>query len=461
MKLTSKVVLVAGMLTIPAAGTAQVANHVSMRLDLAASGQPAFWSGWGLGLAYQPVFHTPGFGFGASSYVSIGLGFNSYYDDYRYGYHDGWGLSHCWDYLWHDPFLDCGGYLPIGFGPFGWWGPRSPWLGPFGFLGWPSPRYVRQHFYAASPFWYGGYSGWHDGWGGYPGYAWGGYPGYGWGGDYRHFRRYYTLDGYGGRVSRYGYSSRGGAVYRTPLFGPRFKERPAVYVTDNGPERPVSELSPAANRATRRGLAGGADRTNIGSRATRPGAQALPRTARPRGQGDAKAARPDTRTANPRPATRRPPVRTSRPSPVGTTPPKVRKRPEAAPRTGSVTPRRQPAVRPTTPRRQPAVRPTTPRRQPIVRTTPPRRQPTVRPTTPRRSPPKARSAPSRRPPPTARSAPPRRSPPKARAAPPRRSPPKVRPAPSRRSPPKARPAPRRSGGSKAPPKRSGPRRRGG
>ena len=38
MKLTSKVVLVAGMLTIPAAGTAQVANHVSMRLDLAASG---------------------------------------------------------------------------------------------------------------------------------------------------------------------------------------------------------------------------------------------------------------------------------------------------------------------------------------------------------------------------------------------------------------------------------------
>ena len=40
MKLASKVVLLAGMLTIPAAGTAQVANHVSMRLDLAASGKP-------------------------------------------------------------------------------------------------------------------------------------------------------------------------------------------------------------------------------------------------------------------------------------------------------------------------------------------------------------------------------------------------------------------------------------
>ncbi len=428
MKLASKVVLLAGMLTIPAAGTAQVANHVSMRLDLAASGQPAFWSGWGVGLAYQPVFHGPGFGFGASSYVSIGLGFNSYYDDYRDGYGDGWGLSHCWDYLWHDPFVDCGGYQPFGFGPFGWWGPPSPWLGPFGFSGWPSSRYVRRHFYAASPFWNGGYSGWHDGRGGY--------PGYGWGGDYRHLRRYYVLDGYGGRVSPYGYSSGGRSAYRTPLFGPRFKERPAVYVSDNGPERPVSELSPEGTRARRGDLAGSADRTNTGSRATRPWAQALPRTARPRGQGDAKVVGGDTRTANPRPATRRPRVRTSRPTPVRTAPPKVRKRPETAPRAGSPTPTRRPIVRTTPTRRAPIVRTTPTRRVPIVRTTPTRRVPTTRPALPKRSQPGARPAPSRRPAP------------KVRSAPPRRSPPKVRPAP-------------RSGGSRGPAKRSPPRRRGG
>ena len=458
MKLASKVVLLAGMLTIPAAGTAQVANHVSMRLDLAASGQPAFWSGWGVGLAYQPVFHGPGFGFGASSYVSIGLGFNSYYDDYRDGYQDGWGLSHCWDYLWHDPFVDCGGYRPIGFGPFGWWGPPSPWLGPFGFSGWPSSRYVRRHFYAASPFWNGGYSGWHDGWGGYPGYARGGYPGYGWGGDYRHLRRYYVLDGYGGRVSPYGYSSGGGSAYRTPLFGPRFKERPAVYVSDNGPERPVSELSPEGTRARRGDLAGSADRTNTGSRATRPWAQALPRTARPRGQGDAKVAGGDTRTANPRPATRRPPVRTSRPTPVRTAPPKVRKRPEAAPRAGSPTPTRRPIVRTTPPRRAPIVRTTPTRRVPIVRTTPTRRAPIVR-TTPTRRAPTVRTTPTRRAP-IARPALPKRSQPGARPAPSRRPAPKMRSAPPRRSPPKARPAPR-SGGSRGPAKRSPPRRRGG
>ena len=418
MKLASKVVLVVGMLTIPAAGTAQVANHVSMRLGMFAADQPAFWSGHGVGLAYQPV----------SEGVWFGFGFNSYHDDYRDGYHDGWGLSHCWDYLWYDPFLDCRGYQPVGFGPFGWQGIHSPWFGSFGFLGWPSPRYVRRHWYAASPFWYDGYSSWHGGWGGYPGYGWRGYPSYGWGGDW-----------YGGRVTRYGYDSRGRAVGRTPLFGPRFKERPTVYVTDNGPERPVAGLSPRGGRATQDDIVGSSGRTNTGSRATLPGVRDTPRTARPRGQGNTGAVRPATRIANPRPATRRPPVRTSRPSPVRTAPPKVRKRPVAAPRAGSVTPRRQP----------------------MVRTAPPRRKPIARPTTPRRSQPGARPAPSRRPTPQVRSAPPRRFPPTARSAPPKRSPPKVRAAPPRRSPPKVRPAPRRSGGAKAPAKRSPPRRRGG
>ena len=449
MKLASRVVLMAGMLTVPAAGTAQVANHVSARLDLAAAGQATFWSGWGLGLAYQPVFRSPGFGLGASSHVSIGIGFSSYHDGYLGGYQDGWGLSHCWDYLLHDPFLDCGSYLPVGFGPFGWWGPPSPWLRPYGFLGWPSPRYLRRHLYATSPFRYGGYSGWYDGWGGYPGYGWSGYPGYGWGGDYRHFRRYYVADGYGGRVSPYGYRSGRGAVLRSPLFGPRFKERPEVYVTDNGPERPVSDLTRRGTGASGVGVAGAGDRTDVGSRAARPWARAVPRTARPRGDGDAKATGEDTRRATPRPATRRPPIGTGSPTPVRTTPPKVRKRPEAAPRTGASTPKRQPIVRTTPPRREPIVRTTPPRREPIVRTTPPRRGPVARPAIPRRSQPGARQAPSRRPAPKVRSAPPRRSPPKARSAPPRRS------------PPKARPAPRRSGGSGAPAKRSPPRRRGG
>ncbi len=439
MKNARAILVAAAMLAGPAAAGAQVTNHVSWQMGLAAGGYPS-WTVPGIGLGYQPFGLSGGIGFGVGMSFSLGFGVH---DNYWGGYGHGLlGRSHCRDaYLYdpflYDPFLDCWGAGPFGYGPVAWDGWYNPWWRPFGFLGWPSRRYLAQHYYAWAPAWSYGWApawsyAWTPGWSRYPYGVYGGrYWGYDdWDRGRRYqSRRHYAHDGYAGR---------------SPLFGPRYKE-PPVYVTDNGPERPVATLRP-------RGPNGTLD--DIDSRRGRSldGASQLRgvRTARPRNQ-------PGARTAIPRPSTRGTPSTTRRPSPIRGTPPKVRKRPETvtsdrprrpAPRTRSVPSRRpQPAVRTPAPRRMPTT----------VRTSPPKRQPTTIRTAPRR--PAIKSTAPRRSPPKVRSSAPRRSPPKARPAP-RRSPPKARPAP-KRSPPKARPAPKRPP-SRAPAKRSAPpRRRGG
>lgn len=437
MRRTSVSLIVAAALSAPTMGTAQVADHVSL------------YRGGGLGLHSYSSFGT-GFGFsvggwGASIGFSVGFGTGFLYNPHGFyrPFDSPW--AHCWDDYWfdpYDPYYTCQDFGPWGPG-YGWTG-YNPWR--FGFLGWPSPRHVRSHWYGFSPFW-------SDYWG--P--AWGGYDH--WYGP--RYRRYYEYPGT--RVVR-----------RTPLYGPRYKEYPAppVYVTDNGPERPVSRLGGMRGaggsvgrtaRPTDRGAYSILDgarkarpRDGSDARPTPPRVRARPRTngdatttpqARPRsGTGGSDEARPrDTRTLRPgavqrppivtsRPDTRRPstrsaPARVRQPTPMRSVPPRVRSRP--VPRDRIEPPRRgAPGVR-STPSRRPS---------PTARSFP-SRMPTARP------------APSRAPTPRVRSAPSRGSTPKARPAPSRGSTPKARSAPSRAPRPKARSAPPRSSGNKSRPRR--------
>lgn len=381
------------MLFVPSTGAAQVTGHVSMSLGFGSS-------------AHINSAHGPLARFGLSS--GIGMGFplhhDQYYDDdYRFGvYEPFWTRPlHCWDLLWYDPFQPCHGYFFVGFPVYDYWSWHSPWR--FGFVGWPSHRYVRAHWWS-SPFWT------H-------------YPSPFWADDYAW--------GFGRWRWRSGYDRHAQVVRRSPLYGPRYKEYPTppVYVTDNGPERPVSRAVPRS--------AGRADRVDpvdsdgyLDRRGTRRTDGA--RTARPRPGTDVRTARPRTGAD----------IDTSRQGR-----PRVRARPEPTPRMRIEPPKRQsPKARPAPSSRRPA---------PIVRSAPSSRRPTpiARPAPSRRPSPTVRSAPSRRPTPRLRSAPSRKPAPKARSTRTRAPAPKARPAPSRAPKPKARPAPRGSGSRKAPPRR--------
>ena len=404
---------------IPLAGTAQVGDHVSTSLSLGLS-------------AHSYAAHGAQVGFGFS--FGIGLGFSlhhrdPYYDSHHFGLHDPlWPRPlHCWDSFWFDPFQPCHGYFAVGYPTYDYWGWYSPWR--FGFLGWPSPRYVRSHWWSP-PFWTHYYSPfWADS------YAWG-FGRRGWGYGYDRWDRYYPV-----YRPYYDYADpHSRVVRRSPLYGPRYKEYPAppVYVTDNGPERPVSRAVPRSL-----GPGGVFDGTDSDGNLDRRGARLTdgPRTARPRTGTDARAARPrtgaETRTSPPRVRAR--PAPTARPAPS--------RRPGSTARSAP-TRRPAPGVRsaPSSRRPSPAVRsaPSSRRPTPTVRSAPSSRRPT----------PTVRSAPSsRRPTPTVRSAPSSRRPtPTVRSAP-SRTPPKVRRAPSRAPKPSVRAAPRGSSSRKAPPRR--------
>ncbi len=346
--------------------------------------------------------------------------------------------------LYHDPFpgplfghgslfANCHHYIAVGFpayAPYGYgWAPYGHgWFGParfgFGFPGWSLRRHIRSHFRYAT---FG--IGFHSrdwGWG------------RGWGWEYRHRHAYHPYDRgyYGWHPYQGGYRSRDRVVRRSPLYGPRFKEYPApIYVTDNGPERPVSRAVPRS--AQPRGTAD-AGRTDDGSASVRG-----VRSARPRGGSGAATApptRPPTRTARPRGAedtrTADPPRVRARPrnepAQAGRRPERTRTPPSAKPAPGRPTPptvRPAPAPKPATPpvRRTPSRRGATPEARPV-----PSRPPAARPATPtRRAAPKVRPAT-----PGARSTPATK--PQARSRPKSPSRPVVRPAPRSRgtSPPK-------------------------
>lgn len=433
MKRLTATTALAAIIGVPSTGDAQVSNHVSASLGLGLS-------------AHSYSTHGTRVGFGLS--FGIGLGFSlhdrdPYHDSYHFGLHDPlWPSVHCWDSFWYDPFQPCHGYFAVGYPAYDYWGWYSPWR--FGFLGWPSPRYVRSHWWSPpfwTPFWADDYA-----WG-FGGRGWG-YGGWGYG--YDRWDRYYPA-----YSPYYDYADpHTRVVRRSPLYGPRYKEYPApppVYVTDNGPERPVSRAVPRSV-----GPGGTFDGTNRDD-LNRRGARLTdgPRTARPRTGTDVRTARPrtgaDVRTSPPRvrarpqpstrntgqtPASRRP-ESTARPAPTRRPAPAARPAPSRRP---------APAVRsaPSTRRPSPTVRsaPSTRRPSPAVRSAPSSRRPS----------PMVRSAPSRRPSPAVRSAPSRGSTPKARSAP-SRTPPKARSAPSRAPKPKVRAAPRGSSGRKAPPRR--------
>lgn len=401
MKHRARILLAAGLLLAPAAtpASAQVANHVSVGIDLAASGGLGH-SVWGLSLGYWSTgAHGHWYRVDPRSVHS-----NCWADIYDPFWHDPfWG-----DPFWHDPWLDpwtgsslgCSshgfGRLPYYGWPFasGFWvgGPSVRWGSSFafGFGG-----FSRRHLWGRSGWWN------HGRWG-----AWdyGHRPGYG-------YRRYVVRD-------RHPRAGRG--VRRSPLFGPRYKVDPRVYVTDNGPERPVSKAVPRD---------AGGDVLQP-ERGRRPGpSDTATRRAKPRSRlGDPSAPR-DRAQASPR---ARPTARGDRPA--------VRTRPTAGTR---------PAVR-----TRPTARP-----RPAVRTKPTSR---TRPTA--RVGPTARTRPTvgvgARPTATARPAPVRRSPPKARPAPSKSPLPKARPAPAKRPAPKVRPA-RRPPPPKGKPTRRPARRRGG
>ena len=413
MKHRARILLAAGLLLAPAAtpASAQVANHVSVGIDLAASGGLGH-SVWGLSLGYWSTgAHGHWYRVDPRSVHS-----NCWADIYDPFWHDPfWG-----DPFWHDPWLDpwtgsslgCSshgfGRLPYYGWPFasGFWvgGPSVRWGSSFafGFGG-----FSRRHLWGRSGWWN------HGRWG-----AWdyGHRPGYG-------YRRYVVRD-------RHPRAGRG--VRRSPLFGPRYKVDPRVYVTDNGPERPVSKAVPRDARGD----------VLQPERGRRPGpSDTATRRAKPRSRlGDPSAPR-DRAQASPR---ARPTARGDRPTvrtrPTARTRPAVRTRPTAGTR---------PAVR-----TRPTARP-----RPAVRTKPTSR---TRPTA--RVGPTARTRPTvgvgARPTATARPAPVRRSPPKARPAPSKSPLPKARPAPAKRPAPKVRPA-RRPPPPKGKPTRRPARRRGG
>ena len=369
MRKWTTILTAAAVLPGPAMATAQVAGHSSIGIGLAVNQYPDYRYGTGIGLAASA--HE---GFQGGNHLSLGVGFGPGYDSHDYGYGDYyydtypfplWPRHHCRDFFRFDPYHGC--YPRYSHGWF------NPWWEPVVVIGWPRVHFGwYSHSYRRDPY--------YDRWG-YRGWD-----------PYRYYDRGYA----GTRVAS-----------RLPLFGPRYKEdpRPRVYVTDNGPERPVSRAVPRGDRA---GQPAGVATSRPSAR--RPGTDArrepATRTARPRVR-----ARPETgQTTSPRPTVGRTTPAVGRTTTVGT-------RPKAVPRVRS-TPSRGtvPSTR-STPSRSaaPKVGPPTRAR---VRPAPPK----IRPTSAR-----ARSAPAR-----ARSAPPR-----ARSAPPKR--------PASKSPPRSSGAPRRRG----------------
>ncbi len=465
-----------GVLALPGAaeGQAPLPAHASMQLGLAEYGGPAVGSRPGLAVGHPAPDEGFSFGFGASPYgISLGFSYTDYYDGYygdeAYDFEVGFIYFNCWDPLWYLAFPDCAWHhYPTITPGFAWWGGYRPWWNPH-YVGWPSRRYLQSHrhryAYYRGPF--------HRSWGyGYP--RWGWYSGYGhWAWDDSPDYGYASRWGY---VSPYGYRSGSvEVVRRSPLFGPRYKESPRVYVTDNGPERPTSRAVPRNGTPDPRGVGVRDRRGNRGSGAE--GRTARPRVrVRPESGQDTRTPSARARPQRPQPSAGSAPRGVRPPPSAGTTPPKARVRPAGPPKVRPPASRPSPSYRtsrpPTAKRSPPKVR-----RPPTAKRSPPKVR---RPPTTKRSPPKVRrpptakrSPPKVRRPPTAKRSPPKvRRPPTAKRSPPKvrrppttkRSPPKVRrPPTTKRSPPKVRRPPtakRPSRGRATPPTRKPPRRGG-
>jgi len=343
MKNARNLLLVTGLLAVPATGSAQEPTRYSIGIGLASRTQTVYRPGIGVGLAHQSGPEPALFGPGAFAHGSSPAPGQGYHDDhYGHGHHDGWSPYDCWDHLWQPRWCGCNRYVLVGYWSFGWWDAYHPWWG-FGFLGWAPPRYSRYHWYAYGPFWYS----YRDWW----------YPRH-YGAGWSHPRRYAYHGRGGGYVGPRGYGSAGKAKARghsgdrivrgSPLFGPSYKEDPRARASDNGRDRPVSRAAPRGSRAD----AGGA----VGR--SRPGETSKARRARPRGETKLVTTRSippklRTRTDSP-PGTRATPTRvpgpkvrparSGRPTPTATRAPTRRATPKARPTAAST--RRRPPSRP-------------------------------------------------------------------------------------------------------------------
>ena len=432
--------LVAAALAAPASVSAQPANHVSWGLAAAHDwgwspcASPAwvdatYWGGggWSLDVGFWATGHRGsgcdpwdrgllggGWQGGLRDCVGCGLGHAPpFAHDLGFGHrwhgHDGW--RHGWHghHEWHHH------------GSLAWrhWG--RPLFGPPAWAVWPYrvvAAFGRRPFFFQAPryFWgseHGTWSSWRLRGFWNPGYVVAG-------SGYRAPSR-----------SRWDDRSwRDRPVRRSPLFGPRYKEDPRVYVTDNGPERPTSRPVPrprdgdwiappdgpertgrkpdAARKAKPRNRVGSAARepsrptTTAGAaRPTKPTARPTRPTARP-AKPTARPARPTARPATPTARPARPTARPARPA--------VRSRPTAKARP---TARVRAAPRPDP--RRPTTRPA-PTRTATAKPRPPRRSALPAPPASRRPVPAAKPAP-RRPSPAAKRAPPRPPAPKRPARP--------------------------------------------
>ena len=423
---------------LPTAISAQAANHVSWGLGghgihhsnpflAGAGGGNAFFvdaDPWALAVSVGAGCGGRGCDAWGCGYDAWGCGYDAWghgYDAWGYGC-DHWGCgcdhwSHGCGHGHYDGFFGCpcahAGHVS-GYASLGWLG--WSWT-PFVSLGWTS-----WHHRVFAPIVHGPVRGW-GGWELDPF----------WRNDWRpvrfgHARPYFPRGGY--VVAKHGYRDaeyRGRhdrPVRRSPLFGPRYKENPRVYVTDNGPERPTSRAVPRGRDATEALAA-------TGGRRGRPSGSV--RKAKPRGSTapDARARLPGAKTRT------RPDIRgetntpQAKPRPIGPAPRSARPRqprPEATRQPDRSSGRLRAPRRPGRPsvqlRPSAGVRPVPQRgrRAPSARVTPRKRPPTATRVEPGSARPKASRAPGR-------------ALPKARPAP-RRTPPRAKPASTRRPAPK-------------------------
>lgn len=376
--------LATAALVLPASASAQAAGRVSWgwaenhgpgwdsyastpRLSLAYANHD---HGWSLGADLWAV-HGPHCGHGLRRWGPIDGGWRT-----------GPGFGGCWGHALpcvHDFHFGPGWWRghACGHGHMAWLDRRQPPLGPPTWVAWPYAAFAYHPWFFHAP-----------------GYFWGGPEPLTWSGwELGGFRRS------GHVVADRGYRTpprsrlddrawRDRPVRRSPLFGPRYKEDPRAYVTDNGPERPTSRAVPRSRDGD--WVAPGAP--------GRTGPQRDPvRKAKPRSQAGSGVREPSRATTG---ASARPARPAARPG----------ARPLPTPRTRP-TERARPAPRPD--QRRPAARATPPRKA-VAKPRPPQRSapPAAKPRPPRRSaPPVAKPAP-RRPAPTAKPAPARRPPPK-------------------------------------------------
>lgn len=371
--------LAAAAVVLPTSASAQAAGRVSWGwAESHGHGWDSYASTPGLSLAYASHEHgwSLGVGLWSAHGPHCGHGLRRW-GPIDGGWRAGPGFGGCWGRARpcvHDFHFGPGWWRgrACGHGHMAWLDWRRPLFGPAAWVAWPYAAFAYHPWFFHAP-----------------GYFWSGPEPLAWSG--RQFGDFWRS---GHVVAGRGYRApprsrlddrawRDRPVRRSPLFGPRYKEDPRAYVTDNGPERPTSRAVPRSRDED--WVAPGAPR--------RTGPQRDPvRKAKPRSQPGSGVREPPRATTGESARPARPAARPgARPLPTARTRPTARGRPPPRPD------QRRPAARATPPRKA------------VAKPRPPRRSapPAVKPA-PQRPAPTAKRAPARQPPPKKRPARPRK-----------------------------------------------------